>query len=235
MALVASVVVAVVVVVVLAVPVILWLLRRVPRDAVRAPERPTCSVDVAEVDVPEADVRPGFPPEGLLVPEDVLRSGGPTSAAIWDALEAAATPVAVAYHPVGDPRGGTVQPQAHVRPFAQGGEEVVAGLSRVGVLEPVVQPLLGTRLRRSRFGLPAAVRACPPFRWCEEMPIARELLPRNAAERPTPGHRVLDAGNVVPLGSAEDGRLPCGRDGPSIISVMSHAGEHATAIHPGQH
>ncbi|MFI8421081.1 hypothetical protein [Streptomyces sp. NPDC085479] len=84
--------------------VVLWLLRRLPRSAVRAPESPAGSVDV-----PEADVRPEFPPEGLLVPEDVLRSAGSTSAAIWDALEAAATPVAVAYHPVGDTELATLR------------------------------------------------------------------------------------------------------------------------------
>jgi hypothetical protein len=46
--------------------------------------------------------RPEFPPEGLLVPEDVLRSAGSTSAAIWDALEAAAAPVALEYYPVSE-------------------------------------------------------------------------------------------------------------------------------------
>jgi hypothetical protein len=46
------------------------------------------------------ELRPEFPPEGLLVPEGVLRSAGSTSAAIWNALEAAAVPVAVEYFPV---------------------------------------------------------------------------------------------------------------------------------------
>jgi len=46
------------------------------------------------------DLRPEFPPEGLLVPEDVLRATDSTSAAIWDALEAAAAPVAVEYYRV---------------------------------------------------------------------------------------------------------------------------------------
>ncbi|MER6274015.1 hypothetical protein [Streptomyces sp900105755] len=50
-----------------------------------------------------ADVRPEFPAAGLLVPEDVLRSVGSTSAAIWDALEAAAAPVAVEYYPISEP------------------------------------------------------------------------------------------------------------------------------------
>lgn len=46
--------------------------------------------------------RPEFPSAGLLVPEDVLRSVGSASAAIWDALEAAAAPVAVEYYPVSE-------------------------------------------------------------------------------------------------------------------------------------
>ena len=48
------------------------------------------------------DARPEFPPAGLLVPEEVLRSAGSTSAAIWDALEVAAAPVAVEYYPVSE-------------------------------------------------------------------------------------------------------------------------------------
>src|SRR3954464_12646660 len=48
----------------------------------------------------QIELRPEFPPAGLLVPEGVLRSAGSTSAAIWDALETAAVPVAVEYHPV---------------------------------------------------------------------------------------------------------------------------------------
>jgi hypothetical protein len=48
----------------------------------------------------QKEPRAEFPPAGLLVPEGVLRSAGSTSAAIWDALEAAAVPVAVEYFPV---------------------------------------------------------------------------------------------------------------------------------------
>ncbi|MDW5330663.1 hypothetical protein R6Y94_43680 [Plantactinospora sp. KLBMP9567] len=43
-----------------------------------------------------------FPPAGLLVPNDVFRSAGSTPTAIWDALEAAAVPVAVEYYPVSE-------------------------------------------------------------------------------------------------------------------------------------
>ncbi|MFJ3099119.1 hypothetical protein [Streptomyces hydrogenans] len=98
------VLVGIVVAVVFAVTVTVWLLRRPPRSPVPTPESPSSSIGV-----PEASVRPEFPPEGLLVPEDVLRSAGSTSAAIWDALEAAATPVAVAYHRVGDAELATLR------------------------------------------------------------------------------------------------------------------------------
>jgi hypothetical protein len=45
---------------------------------------------------------PEFPPEGILVSEDVLRSAGSTPAAIWNALEAAAVPIALEYFPVSE-------------------------------------------------------------------------------------------------------------------------------------
>jgi hypothetical protein len=48
----------------------------------------------------QIELRPEFPPAGLLVPEGVLRSAGSTTAAIRDALKAAAVPVAVEYRPV---------------------------------------------------------------------------------------------------------------------------------------
>lgn len=57
---------------------------------------------VASSTPPLVEARPEFPPAGLLVPEEVLRSAGSTSVAIWDALEAAAAPVAVQYYPVSD-------------------------------------------------------------------------------------------------------------------------------------
>src|SRR3954451_16098257 len=46
------------------------------------------------------EARPEFPSSGLLPPEEVLQASGSTSVAIWDALEAAATPVAIEYRPV---------------------------------------------------------------------------------------------------------------------------------------
>lgn len=81
-----------------AVLVTAWLLRRFRRRTAAAPGGPSAARPT-EV----ADVRPEFPPAGLLVPEHVLRPAGSTSAAIWDALEAAAAPVAVEYHPVSEP------------------------------------------------------------------------------------------------------------------------------------
>lgn len=46
--------------------------------------------------------RAEFPSSGLLVSEAVLRSTGSSSTAIWEALEAAAVPMAVQYYPVSE-------------------------------------------------------------------------------------------------------------------------------------
>lgn len=46
--------------------------------------------------------RPSFPTEGLLVPEGVLGSGGFNSDTMWEALEAAAVPIALEYYPVSE-------------------------------------------------------------------------------------------------------------------------------------
>lgn len=83
-------------VVAIAVIVAAWLLWRFSRlhtasERHVAPSTPTV-----------IEPRPEFPPQGLLVSEDVLRSAGSTSAAIWDALEAAAVPVALEYYPVSE-------------------------------------------------------------------------------------------------------------------------------------
>ena len=51
----------------------------------------------------DLDARPEFPPSGLLVSESVLQSAGSGSAAVWDALDVAAVPVAVEYFPVSEP------------------------------------------------------------------------------------------------------------------------------------
>jgi hypothetical protein len=48
------------------------------------------------------EARREFPPSGLLVPDEVLGSKDSTPAAIWDALEVAATPIAVEYRPVSE-------------------------------------------------------------------------------------------------------------------------------------
>lgn len=67
----------------------------------RSSKRATVARNLAATSSTAIEARPEFPPAGLLIPEDVLRSSsGSTSAAIWEALEAAATPVAVEYYPV---------------------------------------------------------------------------------------------------------------------------------------
>lgn len=81
-------------VVAIAVVVTAWLLWRFARRP-NGPRTQGTSRAPAEI-----ELRPEFPPAGLLVPEGVLQSAGSSSAAIWDALEAAAVPVAVEYFPV---------------------------------------------------------------------------------------------------------------------------------------
>src|SRR4051812_1828621 len=71
-----------------------WLLWRVSRRPDVTQTHEALGTDT------QIELRPEFPPEGLLVPEGILRSAGSTSAAIWDTLEAAAVPVAVEYFPV---------------------------------------------------------------------------------------------------------------------------------------
>lgn len=85
---------ALIVVVAIAVLVSAWLLWRSSRRT-NVPRTHEASSTQAEI-----ELRPEFPPEGLLVPERVLQCAGSTSTAIWDALEAAAVPVAVEYFPV---------------------------------------------------------------------------------------------------------------------------------------
>ena len=85
---------ALIAVVAIAVLVTAWLLWRFSRRP-NVPRTPVASSTQAQI-----ELRPEFPPAGFLVPEGVLRSAGSTSAAIWDALEAAAVPVAVEYRPV---------------------------------------------------------------------------------------------------------------------------------------
>ena len=80
-----------------AVLVTVWLLWRRSGSATTFSGRRTAQSAPTAV-----EVRPEFPPAGLLVPEDVLRAAGSTSPAIWDALEAAAVPVAIEYYPVSE-------------------------------------------------------------------------------------------------------------------------------------
>ncbi|MER5432578.1 hypothetical protein [Streptomyces sp. NPDC002588] len=92
-----SIYIVLVPVVAIAVLVTTWLLWRSSRSSATASGGHTAPSATAVV-----EGRPELPPAGLLVPEDVLRSVGSTSAEIWDALEAAAVPVAVEYHPVSE-------------------------------------------------------------------------------------------------------------------------------------
>src|SRR3954471_197670 len=85
---------ALIAVVAIAVLVTAWLLWRFLRRP-HIPRTQAASSSQAQI-----ELRREFPPAGLLVPEGVLRSAGSTSPAIWDALEAAAVPVAVEYRPV---------------------------------------------------------------------------------------------------------------------------------------
>ncbi|MFC5664224.1 hypothetical protein ACFP3U_14670 [Kitasatospora misakiensis] len=110
-------------VVAVAVLVTAWLLWRFSRGATAASGGHTAPSVAAEV-----EVRTEFPPEGLLVPEDVLRSVGSTSGAIWDALEAAAAPVAVEYYPVSE---------AEVAKFRTGPVNATAQQAMVGIVEAI--------------------------------------------------------------------------------------------------
>ena len=85
---------ALIAVVAIAVFVTAWLLWRFARRP-NVPRTQVASSAQAEI-----ELRPEFPSAGLLVPEEVLQSAGSSSAAIWDALGAAAVPVAVEYFPV---------------------------------------------------------------------------------------------------------------------------------------
>ena len=85
---------ALIAVVAIALLVAAWLLWRYSRR----PNIPR--MDAASSAQAQIELRAEFPPEGLLVPEGVLRAADSTSASIWEALEDAAVPVAVEYFPV---------------------------------------------------------------------------------------------------------------------------------------
>jgi len=85
----------------------------------RSSKRPTVATNVPASSSTAIEARPEFPPAGLLVPEDVLRSSGSTSAAIWEALEAAATPVAIEYYPVSQSEIAKFRTVPHVNAAAQ--------------------------------------------------------------------------------------------------------------------
>src|SRR3954454_13128076 len=114
---------ALIAVVAIAVVVTAWLTWRFSRryDVPRT--------EVASSTQAQIEPRPEFPPAGLLVPEGVLRSAGSTSAAIWDALEAAAVPVAVEYRPATASEIATVRPVPVNAPAQQAIVDIVKALN----------------------------------------------------------------------------------------------------------
>lgn len=78
--------------VVVTVLLVAWLVRRVARRAGSDGLKTSAAIQP----------RPTLPPEGLLVPREVLRSTGSSSDDVWAALEAAAAPIALAYYPVSE-------------------------------------------------------------------------------------------------------------------------------------
>lgn len=75
-----------------------WLAWRLTRRSAATGEQVASTTS----EVTQIEAHHDFPPEGLLVAEEVLRVAGSSSVAIWDALDAAAVPVAVEYFPVSD-------------------------------------------------------------------------------------------------------------------------------------
>src|SRR4051812_14760061 len=88
---------ALIAVVAVAVLVTAWLLWRFSRRP-NVPRTQVASSTQAQI-----ELRPEFPLAGLPVPGFVLPSAGSTTAAIRDALEAAAVPVEVEYRPLAAP------------------------------------------------------------------------------------------------------------------------------------
>src|SRR3954466_7838208 len=62
-------------------------------------QNPAAQMDDTSVST-AIDARPEFPSSGLLVPAEVLEAFDSSAVEIWDALEAAVTPVAIEYRPV---------------------------------------------------------------------------------------------------------------------------------------
>jgi len=85
-----------VVVIAAAVLLVAWLVRRSSRGSSQAGSKVEPSASIA------IEPRATFPPQGILVAENVLRSAGSSPDAIWDALEAAAVPIALEYYPVSE-------------------------------------------------------------------------------------------------------------------------------------
>jgi hypothetical protein len=85
-----------VVVIAAAVLVAVWLVRRSSRSSSQPGSKVELSASTA------IEHRATFPPQGILVAENVLRSAGSSPDAFWGALEAAAVPIALEYYPVSE-------------------------------------------------------------------------------------------------------------------------------------
>ncbi len=85
-----------VVVIAAAVLLVAWLVRRSSRGSSQAGSNVELSASTA------IEAQATFPPQGILVAENVLRSAGSSPDAFWDALEAAAVPIALEYYPVSE-------------------------------------------------------------------------------------------------------------------------------------
>lgn len=92
---------ALIVALVIAVVLVAWVVLRLSRNSSRAADGAGAE-NVDESASTAIEIRPSFPPEGILVSEDVLRSGGSSAEAIWEELEAAAVPIALEYYPVSE-------------------------------------------------------------------------------------------------------------------------------------
>lgn len=85
-----------VVVIAAAVLLVAWLVRRSSQGSSQGGSKVELSASIA------IEPRATFPPQGILVAENVLPSAGSSPDAIWDALEAAAVPIALEYYPVSE-------------------------------------------------------------------------------------------------------------------------------------
>src|SRR4051794_17437969 len=85
---------ALIVVCALAAVAALLLVRRARARGAESDQRPRSGAVTATT------LEAAYPPAGLLVQQDILRTVDASSITVWDALEASANPMAIEYHPV---------------------------------------------------------------------------------------------------------------------------------------